>query len=210
MNVEQGMGLAIKPGQAPPAPKPLLTAPGILKSVEAIYSYTNPILNWTEVDGAAGYVIEICSDIYCQQVLLQHKIKGNQWQLTDFLKSGEYFLRVGAISPDEIMGFRSVPQKISFTSYEEDNKAPIIGIEIDGHRTYIDDVLVVGPDAKVNLYSVDEHSGVKAIQYRWDDGLWQDYHSVTLDIPDNGVLLSIKSEDMLNQQNIKSYQFLSK
>lgn len=207
VNVKQGMGLAVKPGEIPPEPKALLKAPQVDKNVQQQYAYANPWLNWFAVSGAVQYMVEICSDSACEQVLRQQKVKTNQWQINGFAQSGAYYFRVGAISEDELVGYRSKPQSIFFSSSQEDHEPPFVAIDLSGHRKYIEDGLTVGPSAKVTIHSVDALSGLQSVQYRWGNGQWQNYDNHILSVPVSDNQLTVLASDVLGQSIERSFQF---
>ncbi len=207
VNVKQGMGLAVKQGEAPPEPKPLLEAPEVNKDISGSYNYTNPWLAWSEVIDAVAYVVEICADKDCEQVLRQQKTKANQWQINEFERIGDYYFRVGGISADEIVGFRSKPQQLNFTIARDDIAPPVIAIDISGHRNHVGEQIVIGPKATIKIHAVDDLSGLSQLSYRWDDGEWQTYAGQALVLPVAAATLSIQAIDMLKLKSERTYQF---
>ncbi len=209
VKVKQGMGLAVKPGQAPPEPKPLLKAPIISNQVKATYNYTNPWLKWSTVDGAAEYLVEICGDMNCQIVLKQAKVKSTQWQIDELNQAGEYYFRVAGKSMDELVGFRSEAQKFEFTAAGKDVDAPLIAIDLSGPRSHTNQQLTVGPNTQITVFAHDELSGLAEINFSWDGDVWQVYTNQLLDLPSVDSTLHIRATDHLGLSAEKSYAFIS-
>ncbi|TDR19563.1 LysM peptidoglycan-binding domain-containing protein [Marinicella litoralis] len=209
VNVKQGMGVAVKPGQAPPAPQPLLKAPKISVGVKNIYTYTNPVLNWSKVDGAAQYLVEICADETCQQVLKQQAVDNNQWQINDFNQAGQFHFRVGAVSEDEIVGYRTAAQSLEFTGASDDVAPPLLAIDISGKRNQQEGQLVVGPKAQITLYAYDELAGLSTLAYRWDSGEWQTYQGQAINLPAADASLQVQATDHLGMSAMATYEFLT-
>ncbi len=207
--VEQGMGVAVKPGEVP-VPKLLLKAPLVKNQGETAYNFANPWLSWSKVKDAIEYVVEICADETCEVILKQATVDTNKWQIDEFNQTGEFYYRVGAKSIDELVGFRSIAQKIEITTDIEDIDAPVIAVDLTGHKSLgINQQLTVGPATQIKILAFDELSGVAEIDYSWDGEKWQRYSNQMLDLPSGNPTLRIRATDKLGLAAEKSYDFIS-
>jgi len=209
VNVKQGMGVSVKPGQVPPEPTPLLKAPKIGREVKSSYTYTNPVIVWNGVEGAASYVAEVCADVGCQRVLKQQSIEETHWQISEFNQAGRFYFRVGAVSVDEIVGFRSATQALEFTGAQDDVTSPVVAIEITGEKHHLKSQMIVGPRALISLFGYDEQAGLKALNFRWDNGVWQAYTGQPLKLPSEDADLHVQAIDNLGLTSVKSYHFIT-
>ena len=206
--VKQGMGVAVKPGEVP-VPMPLLQSPVVFMGAKAVFNYKNPWLSWSEVKGAVEYLVEICADENCQVVLKQENVDTNKWQINDFNQLGEFYYRVGAKSKDELVGFRSLAQKVEITADVEDVSGPVIGVDIIGYTTSDNQQLTVGPDSQITIYAVDELSGVAQVEYSWSGQPWQEYSKQMLHLPKGNPTLKVRAVDQLGLVAEKNYHFVT-
>lgn len=210
VDVEEGMGLAVKPGQAPPQPQPLLPAPKISENVVDSYHYSNPVLSWSAVKNAEKYLLEICADNQCQSILKQQTSKRSHSQIKDFKQKGQFHYRIAAINSDEIVGFRTLPHSITFTSEKEDNQAPVVAIAFVGASNFENGQYVVGPDTQIKIHAHDELSQLASLHYKWSEqNDWLVYTGEMLEIPKQGNRLQILAVDYLNQKVEVQYQFVT-
>lgn len=114
VEVAKGMGTSVPKGGRPLPPEALLPAPRPkVLSNEKIYDHANPTFRWAAVEGAAAYVVEVCRDLACAELLDRGAgLKATQWT-AEGLPLGAYHWRVSAVSPSGLDGFPSTP--VEFT-----------------------------------------------------------------------------------------------
>ncbi len=208
VDVEEGMGVAVKPGEIP-VPKPLLKAPQVKPKGESVYNFSNPQLSWSAVKDAKEYLVEICADQACNTILKQATVQTNQWQMNDFNQLGTFYYRIGAKNIDELVGFRSEAQKFEIMTAVEDISAPVIAIELIGHKKEEDDKFIVGPDTQIKILAYDQLSGLAGIDFSWDGNEWQKYTDRPLGLPSGSSELMIRATDKLGLAAEQSYKFIS-
>lgn len=207
VKIPQGMGLRVKPGQAPPQPKPLLKAPKVSANTKT-YNYSNPIVHWNKVDGASNYLLEMCSDKNCNSVILQNYTQQNHLQVNHLNDKGLFFWRVAAVSLDEIVGYKSTTNSLSIRNAKEDKQAPVIAVNIQGIQKIINDKITVSPSSKIKIITFDKLSGVKDVEYKINDGEWKNYSKQVINMPQPGSKLTVKATDNLDQSAIKTFDIL--
>ncbi len=208
IEVEQGMGVAVKPGEIPVA-KPLLAAPLVKKQGEAVFNFSNPWLNWSAVKDAKEYLVEICADKACNVILKQATVDNNQWQIEAFNQLGTFYYRIGAKSEDELVGYRSEAQKFEITTAIEDLNGPVIAIDLSGHKKAEGDQLIVGPETQIKIFAYDDLSGLKRIDYSWEGQGWVTYSGENIDLPLGDSELTVRATDKLGLVAEKNYEFFS-
>jgi hypothetical protein len=114
VKVETGMGAAAEAGQPPRAPERLLPAPAPLYPAKGTaYEHSNPLFTWGPVEGAASYVVEVCRDESCGQIVDRATgLSQTSWTPRG-LPLGQLHWRVTAQGASGLDGFPSPP--VSFT-----------------------------------------------------------------------------------------------
>jgi hypothetical protein len=114
VKVATGMGTAAEAGKAPKAPEKLLPPPDpIYPASGASYEHSNPLFTWAPVGGAAGYVIEVCRDVACGQIVARAAgVAETSWTPRG-LPLGPLHWRVTAQGASGLDGFPSQP--VAFT-----------------------------------------------------------------------------------------------
>lgn len=114
VTVATGMGTAADAGKPPKAPEKLLPPPAPLHPARgASYEHSNPLFTWEPVGGAAGYVIEVCRDVSCGQIVARASgVAETSWTPRG-LPLGELHWRVTAQGASGLDGFPSPP--VAFT-----------------------------------------------------------------------------------------------
>ncbi len=202
--IAEGMGMKVKKGQAPPKPTRLLKAP-LLSKLDDVFNYSNPKLLWKGINKADSYLVEICIDIDCNQVVLQKKVTNNIWQIADLNRSGQFYWRVAGIDKNDIVGFRSQAQSLVIADASADEAGPLVALDVLGTKKTVDGVVVVSPNTIFNILSYDRQSGVNSVHYRWDNGLWQDWHDAPVRLSSGAKTFVVKAVDHLD--NISQYTY---
>lgn len=114
VRVATGMGTAAEAGQPPRPPEKLLPPPNPIHPAQgAAYEHSNPLFTWEPVPGATGYVVEVCRDAACGQILDRATGLGETSWTPRGLPLGELHWRVTAQGASGLDGFPSPP--VSFT-----------------------------------------------------------------------------------------------
>ena len=206
VSVKKGMGVSVKQGEKPPQPKPLLKKPKIDSRFENLsINYTNPILQWQKVPESKQYLIEICTDADCNQIVDQIRTNQTQTQLNKISHSGNYFWRVAAISVDDLVGFKSTTNSLHFSGNNIDDKGPSIAINIIGKQNIKHQQITVAPDSKIKVISIDEQSGFDKLYYRWNQGtlVYLDNNATMINLETGN--LAIHAIDKLGNESMKNY-----
>jgi hypothetical protein len=114
VKVATGMGAAADAGKPPKPPEKLLPPPAPLHpSNGAAYEHSNPLFTWAPVPGAAGYVVEVCRDAPCGQIVDRAAgLSETSWTPRG-LPLGDLHWRVTAQGASGLDGFPSAP--VAFT-----------------------------------------------------------------------------------------------
>jgi len=114
VKVGTGMGTAAEAGQPPKAPEKLLPPPAPIHPAKgATYEHSNPLFTWAPVSGAAAYVVEVCRDAACGQIVDRATgLSETSWTPRG-LPLGELHWRVTAQGASGLDGFPSPP--VAFT-----------------------------------------------------------------------------------------------
>jgi len=110
VDVPQGMGVSVKPGEKPPAPERLLPAPSVA-NIDT--RNARPQLQWSAVPGAKSYTIELCRDPRCGELVLRATdIVATSWSPASPLADGELMWRVTARSASGLDGYAATAAKL--------------------------------------------------------------------------------------------------
>lgn len=103
VSVASGMGVSVPDGEKPPAPEKLLGAPKIAALDVAV---PRPRLQWSALDGAKSYAVEVCRDTHCAEMIARATgIAATEWKPVDALPAGSLFWRVTARSASGLDGY---------------------------------------------------------------------------------------------------------
>ena len=91
----------------------------------------------------------------------------------------------------------------------EDINAPVIAIELIGHKKEEDDKFIVGPDTQIKILAYDQLSGLAGIDFSWDGNEWQKYTDRPLGLPSGSSELMIRATDKLGLAAEQNYKFIS-
>jgi hypothetical protein len=114
VKVGTGMGAAAAVGRPPQPPEKLLPPPTPIHPAKgASYEHSNPLFTWSPVEGAAGYVVEVCRDAACGQIVERATgLHETSWTPRS-LPLGVVHWRVTAQGASGLDGFPSEP--VAFT-----------------------------------------------------------------------------------------------
>ncbi|MBM3294054.1 MAG: LysM peptidoglycan-binding domain-containing protein [Candidatus Aminicenantes bacterium] len=111
VDVAEGYGTAVKPGEAPLPPRPLLPAP-VATSVEPVYKSVPFGLLFERMSGAAGLVAALSTDADGKsEVFFSRFAAENAFRVID-VPDGLYFLHARAVDEIGLEGFPSKPLEI--------------------------------------------------------------------------------------------------
>jgi hypothetical protein len=114
VKVATGMGTAAEAGKPPKPPEKLLPPPAPIHPASgASYEHSNPLFTWEPVGGAAGYVVEVCRDVACGQIVARAAGVAETSWTPNGLPLGELHWRVTAQGASGLDGFPSTP--VAFT-----------------------------------------------------------------------------------------------
>lgn len=116
--VAEGMGTRVLPGSRPSPPERLLPAPATARPQpnEAL-DHSNVRFAWDAVPGAASYVLEVCADPACGQLVERaREIAGTGYEARRGLPMGTLHWRVTAVSSTGLDGYPSTPVPFSVRS----------------------------------------------------------------------------------------------
>jgi hypothetical protein len=113
VEVPAGSGTSVAPKAPPAPPESLLPAPtGLRPASGGEFDRSDPRLEWQAVPGAASYVVEICRDAACGQVLEAARgITGTAMPPRELLE-GDLHWRVTAVAPSGLDGYPSPTQSM--------------------------------------------------------------------------------------------------
>ena len=176
IEVPQGMGSAVNEGAPPGPPEKLLPAPGLVSPPQGARLMTpRPQIVWSAVDGASGYVVEVCRDAECGELVARAAANRGEietWRPEGKLPVADLFWRVTAVSPSGLDGYPSGTRAVTVASDSEDESAPAQSFEASGPhlppRIGMNKTWILGPGANLGALADDSQSGVDRIEYRLD------------------------------------------
>lgn len=176
IEVPQGMGSAVPEGAPPGPPEKLLPAPGLVAPADGARLMTpRPEIAWQGVEGAGGYVVEVCRDSGCAQLVARAAADSGDiesWRPAGKLPVADLFWRVTAVSPSGLDGYPSNTRAVTVASDSEDESAPEQGFEAAGAylppRVGMNRTWILGPGASLQAAADDSQSGVDRIEYMLD------------------------------------------
>lgn len=165
--VERGMGTQMKDGEAPAPPERLLTA-AEPQSPEAASEWrvASPPFAWSTVDGAASYVLEVCGDQECAElVALFGGLEQVEYRAAE-LEAGSFFWRVTPVSASGLDGYPSATTPFTILSTGVDTTAPAIATRFTGTQIEREGTLYLGVGAKLEVDVEELESGIDLV---WAD-----------------------------------------
>ncbi len=116
--LEAGQGTAVPRGGPPRPPEALLAAPTpSLPPPEARFGHSNPRFAWSPVRGARSYVIDVCRDPACGELIDRAaSLTRTHWTPPAGLPVGQLYWRVMAVSASGLDGYASPPQALHIST----------------------------------------------------------------------------------------------
>ncbi len=185
--VPAGMGTSVTDGEAPREPERLLPRPALRSpAAGARFGYSNPVLTWEGVDGAATYAIEICDDAECKGRLVAaaRGLTSTEFR-PDELPGETLYWRVRGVAPGGLDGFASRPRSLVVEDPSPDLEPPVIDIQIDARGRWQEAgvVALLAPGGALRVAVTDDQSGPARIEARWSDGPWRELRDGRVEPP---------------------------
>jgi hypothetical protein len=206
VDVPTGMGTSVPEGGAPAPPERLLTSPvPIAPRAASSWDFANPVFSWQAVDSAAGYVVELCADSACSELVERVRLPQTTTWIASPLPLGTYFWRVNAVSASGLDGFPSGERELTIRSARVDERPPVVAALVSGLGFVTDGGEIrLGVGGGVTLASYDDASGVIDVEYRWNDGSWLPYLGEALQppgTPSSSPRLAVRARDGLGRES---------
>lgn len=204
VSLEAGMGTNV-PESGPPSKPERIPAPPqeLFPAAGTVWQVANERVSWNAVDAAHHYVVEVCRDPQCGELIARARdVEATFWQ-PEIKQPGEYFWRVSAVSPSGLQGYPSDPTSFVLETTLTDQAAPILAIMPVGHaRRSSGEKVLIGGDTRVRFYARDDAAGVDTIEYIARDGAWTVWDGEDLPLsqvpPDR---LSVRATDRLGRRS---------
>lgn len=131
--VEEGMGTSVPVGAAPLPPEKLLPRPAMRQPQPGGALETGSLaFSWEPVPGAAGYSVEVCSDVACEALVRRAVgVTSTSWEAED-LSLGSFNWRVTAVSPSGLDGYPAATRPFSVVPRRAEFEAPTATFSMRG------------------------------------------------------------------------------
>ncbi|MEL7059456.1 MAG: LysM peptidoglycan-binding domain-containing protein [Acidobacteriota bacterium] len=174
--VAEGMGSITAVGEPPSEPERLLPAPELIAPDDGARRATGrPELSWRPIDGAASYVVEVCRDADCGQLVARDDAVSAElgaWRPSADLPIEALFWRVAARAPSGLDGYAAQARTLNISSNLDDRRAPDLALGVDGRslppRPNINDRWIFGPATRLRLEASDVETAVAETRYVLD------------------------------------------
>jgi hypothetical protein len=201
--VKEGQGTRVEPGRPPAPPERLLPAPRPLApAAGSRWDFANPPFAWRDVPSAVRYVVEVCADAACAQLVERATgLAVSSWT-PEALPRGELHWRVTAVSASGLDGFPAPAVPFAVDSDRADREGPAVSVVVVGPGRVEDDGRVrLGDGGRLRLLEEDDLSGVRSISYRWDGGPWREHDGALLAPPGQVGRLEFRAVDRLGRES---------
>lgn len=153
VEVAEGMGSSVTPGEPPSPPEKLLDAPRALEPEPGSVWDADPDFTWEAVAGARSYTVEVCRDPECAELVARSTDVGETtWKFREPLRDGageamgQFFWRVTAASASGLDGYPGSSQSYSRIAALAAFVPPRVVFRFQGGpKVGVSDRLVVGP-----------------------------------------------------------------
>lgn len=161
VHVAQGMGTSVEAQGPPGPPEKLLPAPApLLPASGAVVACPLATFTWDPVPDAASYVVEICRDAGCSQLVERTAdAAASQWK-APALPAGSFFWRVTARSRSGLDGYPSPALPFTFAAEGVDRDAPTGAVTLAGPHMQVGDRVFVAGAVPLEVKATDAGSGV--------------------------------------------------
>jgi hypothetical protein len=135
VQVAQGMGTSVAEQGPPSPPEKLLSAPrAIVPERGTSLSCSNPLFSWEAVPEAASYIVEVCRDPACGELVERVTgLAGPEWQ-AESLPIGSFHWRATARSRSGLDGYPAETAALAITSDQADLEVPAGALTLEGPR----------------------------------------------------------------------------
>src|SRR5882724_2658654 len=146
--VAEGMGTSVGKDGPPGPPEKLLPAPRLLSPpANAELGFSNPVFSWQPMPEAAAYVVELCRDPGCGQ-LLDRAVRpvtdsAAEWH-PETLAAGTFYWRITARSRSGLDGYPAEPSRLTLLSDRPDREPPAAKLTLEGPRIEVAGKLYTG------------------------------------------------------------------
>jgi LysM repeat protein len=156
-----GTGSSVAPQGAPSPAEKLLPAPRLLEPPpDAEVRAANPLFTWEAVDGAASYVVEVCADPGCGQLIERAvDVAATEWR-PQALPAGVVHWRVTARSRSGLDGYPSTAAGAAILSAEASREGPAVALQVTGPQVPVGSRLFVAPGARLTATFADRGCGL--------------------------------------------------
>lgn len=164
VNVPQGMGSAVKSGQAPSPPEKLLpSATGLVPESASEWAHRRPEFRWQPVSGAVSYTVEVCQDPRCASLLARDTgLTTTSWTPSSDLPFAGLYWRVTATSASGLDGYPSGATNFHVVDKPADTEAPTMTYRFEDPKANINEQVVVGPGFSLEIETEDRLSGIES------------------------------------------------
>lgn len=173
--VAEGMGTSVEEGAAPGKPEKLLPAPALTEpEIDARVPVNRAKMQWDEVPGAASYVVEVCRDAACGEMIDRATgVQVASWQPSAALPIGKLLWRVTARSASGLDGYPSAASPVEVTPAEVEPVAaagppPSARLGLAGVQVGVAEVLFGSGATKLEIQEETSACGVATRTYRLD------------------------------------------
>ncbi len=168
--VAEGMGTSVEEGAAPGPAEKLLAAPSLTApKIDARVPVNRAKLEWNEVAGAASYVVEVCRDEACGEMIDRATgVQVASWRPSTALPIGSLLWRVTARSASGLDGYPSAPSRVEVTPAVAAGPPPSARIGLVGAQVGVAEVLFGSGATKVEIQDERTSCGVAQRIYRLD------------------------------------------
>lgn len=167
VQVPQGMGTSIAEQGPPSPPEKLLPAPRpVAPEPGASLDCSNPLFSWEAVPEAGSYIVEVCRDPACAELV--ERVTGlplPEWQAVA-LPVGSFHWRATARSRSGLDGYPGEPAALSITSAQTaGTAAPAAALRLTGPQINVAGKLFVPPGIRLAATAADGSvvTGVKPL-----------------------------------------------
>ncbi len=168
--VAEGMGTSVEEGAAPGPPEKLLAAPALTApKIDARMPLNRAKFEWQEVSGAAAYVVEVCRDAACGEMIDRATdIQVASWRPSTALPIGSYLWRVTARSASGLDGYPSAGSAVEVTPAVAAGPPPSARLGLVGAQVGVADILFGNGATKLEVQEERTSCGVTQRTFRID------------------------------------------